>query len=74
MLPMEILINKVLSALQAHLTKKAFFSAYYSSNTLMLKRFFKPELNRLNAFVKTATTALMLDIKGGIKSFTEHNP
>ena len=70
MVPVEILINKVLSALQAHLTKKAFFfSAYYSSNTLMLKRFFKPELNRLNAFVKTATNALMLDIKSRNKKF-----
>ena len=44
----------------------------------MLKRFFKHELNRLNAFVKTATDALMLKCiksRGNVlKSFTEHNP
>ena len=40
----------------------------------MLKRFFETELNRLNAFVKTATDALMLYIKSRenvLKRFTE---
>ena len=40
----------------------------------MLKRFFETELNRLNAFVKTATDALMLYIKSRenvLKLFTE---
>ena len=44
----------------------------------MLKTFFKHELNRLNAFVKTASDALMLKCiksrENGLKSFTEHNP
>ena len=43
----------------------------------MLKTFFKPELNRLNAFVKIAKDALMLHIKSWktvLKSFTEHKP
>ena len=49
--------TEVLSSLRgAHFAEKA----VYSSNTLMLKRFFKHELNRLNAFVITSTDALML--------------
>ena len=44
----------------------------------MLKRFYKHELNRLNAVVKTATDALMLMYQkpreNVLKSFTEHNP
>lgn len=43
----------------------------------MLKTFFKPQLNRLNAFVKTAKDALMLHIKSWktvLKCFTEHKP
>ena len=59
MLPTVVLINKVRSALRAHLTKKAVFPAYYTSNTLILKSFLKPK----TAFVKTATDALMLYMK-----------
>ena len=72
------LFKEVLSALrEAHSIQTAVFSAYYGSNTLMLKTFFKPELNRLNAFVKIAKDALMLHIKSWktvLKSFTEHKP
>ena len=75
MLPTEVLIKSYLLCGRDHiLLKKQFFSTYYSSNTLMLKRFFKHELNRLNAFVKTATDALMLYMKSRenvLKRFTE---
>ena len=73
MLPTVVLINKVRSALRAHLTKKAVFRAYYTSNTLILKSYFKPK----TAFVNTATDALMLYMKTWkniLRSFTEHNP
>ena len=74
MLPIVVLIIKILSALRTHLTKTAVFSAYYTSNTLILKRFFlKPQ----TTVVKTATDALMLCIKSRknvLRSFTEHNP
>ena len=74
MLPTEVLIKSCLLCGDHILLKKQFFSTYYSSNTVMLKRFFERELNRLNVFVRTATDALMLYIKSRenvLKRFTE---
>ena len=74
MLPTEVLIKSCLLCGDHILLKKQFFSTYCSSDTLMLERFFETELNRLNAFVKTATDALMLYIKSRenvLKRFTE---